>query len=557
MLRTKSTRGRSLARRCAAMMFVISLVAFFVLSRLPNAASAESGDLDGTFGAGGIVTTDFFGADDEASAVAIQADGKIVAAGYALDPSTGHHVFALARYNIDGGLDDGTASDITPGDQFGIAGKVTTDFAGAGASATAMALQPDGKIIAAGLAINTMGIDDFALARYNTDGSLDTSFGPNRTGKVTTDFGGYDLATSLLIQTDGRIIVGGQASGSGFVGNCALARYNADGNLDSSFGANHDGKALVDLGGQDAISALVLTSDGRIIAAGSNSNADFTNFNFALLRFTPNGLLDSTFGSSGIVITDFSGGNDFASAMTIQADDKIVVAGLAPGFAPNEFALARYRSDGALDTSFGPNGTGLLITDFTAHNSSASAVRIRSINGTDSILAVGTTDNLRPSPLGDLSEDSDIALSLYSLSGDLVPSFGPNHDGKVITDIYQGAGFFHGDDAGKALAIQADSKIVVAGSATRFQAPGLEGPRQKDFVITRYISSIAGPLCSITCPSDITVGNDPGQNGAIVNYPAPVANSECGVVSCTRPSGSFFPLGATPVSCTTGAGPRR
>ena len=176
MLRTKSKRGRSLARRCAAMMIVTSLVAFFVLSRLPNAASAESGDLDGTFGAGGIVTTDFFGADDEASAVAIQADSKIVAAGYALDPSTGHHVFALARYNIDGGLDDGTASDITPGDQFGIAGKVTTDFAGAGASATAMALQPDGKIIAAGLAINTMGIDDFALARYSPDGSLDTSF---------------------------------------------------------------------------------------------------------------------------------------------------------------------------------------------------------------------------------------------------------------------------------------------------------------------------------------------------------------------------------------------
>src|SRR5207249_1606770 len=178
-----------------------------------------------------------------------------------------------------------------------------------------------------------------------------------------------------------------------------------------------------DIGGQDAISALVPTSDGRIIAAGSNSNADFTNFNFALLRLTTDGLLDSTFGSSGIVITDFSGGNDFASAMTIQADDKIVVAGLAPGFAPNEFALARYRSDGALDTSFGPNGTGKLMTDFTDDNSSASAVRILSINGTDSILAVGATANIRTSPLGDLTEDNDIALALYSLSGDLTPSF--------------------------------------------------------------------------------------------------------------------------------------
>src|SRR5881396_965906 len=176
MLRTKSKRGRSLARRCAAMMFVISLVAFFVLSRLPNAASAESGDLDGTFGAGGIVTTDFFGADDEASAVAIQADGKIVAAGYALNASTGNYDFALARYNIDGSLDDATASDITPGDQFGTGGKVTTDFAGGSDKAAAIAIQSDGKIVVAGLAFNTRGNDDFALARYNPDGSLDTSF---------------------------------------------------------------------------------------------------------------------------------------------------------------------------------------------------------------------------------------------------------------------------------------------------------------------------------------------------------------------------------------------
>src|SRR5205807_3097587 len=211
MLRTKSKRGRSLARRCAVMMIVASLVAFFVLSRLPNTASAASRDLDGIFANGGIVTTDFFGADDEASAVAIQADGKIVAAGYALDPSTGHHVFALARYNIDGSLDDGTASDVTPGDQFGLDGKVTTVYAGPGASATTLAIQADGKIVVAGLALNTMGVDDFALARYNTDGSLDTSFGPDHSGKVTTDFGGYDLATSLLIQTDGRIIVGRQA----------------------------------------------------------------------------------------------------------------------------------------------------------------------------------------------------------------------------------------------------------------------------------------------------------------------------------------------------------
>src|SRR5205085_157220 len=354
-----------------------------------------------------------------------------------------------ARDTWDGSLDDGTASDRTPGDHVGAGGKVTAGCSAGNDTAAAIALQAGCKIVVAGLAFNAQGNDDFALARYNADGSLDTTFGPNHDGKVTTNFGSFDLASALLIQPDGRILVGGQATGSGFVGNFALTRYNADGSLDTSFGPNHDGKVLTDLGGHDAISALALLNDGRIIAAGSTSNPDFSNFNIALVRYSSDGSIDSTFGTAGHVITDFNGGNDFAVAITIQADDKIVVAGLAPSAPFDGFALARYERDGVLDTSFGPD-----------------------------------------------------------------------HDGKVTTDIYQGTGFFHGDDEGNAMAIQADSKIVVAGSATRFPAPGIEA-RQKDFAIARYISSIAGPICLITCPANVSVFNDPGLGGANVNYPVP------------------------------------
>ena len=165
MLRTKSKGSRSVARRCAAIIFLTCLVAFFVLSQLPNAVSAASGDLDGTFANGGIVTTDFFGADDDASAVAIQADGKIVAAGFTTDPGSLQTDSALIRYNTDGNLDTSFGPDHD--------GKVVT-ASGSGTepdlTAHGVAIQADGTIVTAG------GTDSsFALSRYDTDGSLDRS----------------------------------------------------------------------------------------------------------------------------------------------------------------------------------------------------------------------------------------------------------------------------------------------------------------------------------------------------------------------------------------------
>jgi uncharacterized delta-60 repeat protein len=205
-------------------------------------AAAAPGDLDASFDSDGKVTTDF-GSSESAFAVAVQPDGRIVAAG----GSDGD--FALARYNGDGSLDTSFDSD----------GKVTTDF-GAFAGALAVAVQPDGRIVAAG---ESGG--DFALARYNRDGSLDTSFDSD--GKVTTDFGGSEVATAVAVHPDGRCVAAG-GSDEDF----ALAGYKVDGSLDTSF--DSDGKVTTDFGGFEFASDVAIQPDGRIVAAG-NSGGDF------------------------------------------------------------------------------------------------------------------------------------------------------------------------------------------------------------------------------------------------------------------------------------------
>src|SRR5262249_44539014 len=187
------------------------------------------GSLDPTFGSSGKQTTDFFGNQDSAFGLVIQPDGKIVLAGYAHHgDDTPTSDFGLARYNPDGSLDQ----------SFGAGGKITTDFFGSNDVAYRIALQPDGKLVLAGLTFNpATSSNDFAMARYKPDGSLDHSFGAG--GKQTTDFfGGFDYAAGLAIQPDGKIVLAGVAGHGNNVStyDFALARYNQDGSLDHSFG---------------------------------------------------------------------------------------------------------------------------------------------------------------------------------------------------------------------------------------------------------------------------------------------------------------------------------
>ncbi len=287
-----------------------------------------NGSLDPAFGTGGLVTTDF-GSTDQAFAVALQADGKIVTAG-----RRGSDVI-VARYNADGSQDT----------LFGSNGRVITNF-GATELALALVLQPDGKIVVAGRTNKPTpnGNFDFALARYESTGTVDITFGT--AGLVTTDFGGsVDRAFAMALQPDGKLVVAGDSDA-----NFALARYNSDGSLDSSFGAG--GKVVTSFGGTDQASAVILQPDGKIVVAGQTDTG--VSIDFALARYMPDGSLDGAFGSGGRVTTNFTGtSDDLGSAVALQFDGKIVVGGTSD----DNFALARYTPGGVLDTTFGSAGT--------------------------------------------------------------------------------------------------------------------------------------------------------------------------------------------------------
>ena len=230
-------------------------------------------------------------------------------------------------------------------------GKVTTDFGGGADVGNAVAIQSDGKIVVAGMS-NSPATMDFAIARYNSDGSLDTTFDTD--GLVTTDVANLvDRAYAVAIQSDGKIVVAGygRIDRNDFV----VMRYNADGSLDTNF--DTDGIVITDIGGtQDQIYGLVLQSDGKIVVVGySNVN---TNYALVLARYNTDGSLDTGFGTGGIVLTAFRDYWDFGYGLAIQSDGKIVATGYSQTQTTgnDDFILARYNTDGSLDNTFGTDG---------------------------------------------------------------------------------------------------------------------------------------------------------------------------------------------------------
>ena len=279
----------------------------FVLARYDS-----DGNLDTAFGTDGKVNTDF-GLSDYVSAVVVQADGKIVVAGSSLhDNNVGD--FALARYYSDGILDTG----------FGSVGLVTTDFGGKDDD-NAVALQADGRIVLVGTTRDSDYKSNLALARYNSDGSLDTDFGIGC--KVTTDLGGNEYGYAAALQADGKIVVAGAFEDSDYKSDFVVARYNSAGSLDTSFGIG--GRVMTDLGGNDYVSAVTLQPDGQIVAAGASFDASYTG-NFVLARYGSDGSLDTGFGTGGTVNIDF-GHDEYADGAVLQPDGKIVVVGISSG----------------------------------------------------------------------------------------------------------------------------------------------------------------------------------------------------------------------------------
>jgi uncharacterized delta-60 repeat protein len=273
----------------------------------------RDGTLDTTFGAGGRVLTTFAqNSIDRANAVVIQADGKIVAAGSTRSGPTSE--FAVARYLPNGSLDasfDGDGLVVTP-----ISTGVVFD----------LAVQPDGKLIAAGW--SNPGGFDIAMARYNPDGSLDSSFDGDGMVVASSFRPASTYAPQVLVQRDGKILTGG----------AGLARFNPDGSVDRSFGEG--GRALTDVG----LVTPLLQPDGKIIAAGSTFGADGGSSDFTVVRLSAAGRIDSTFGRGGRVVTNFRPQDDATDA-ELLANGKLVVSGYTaqvPFEAPADFAVARY-----------------------------------------------------------------------------------------------------------------------------------------------------------------------------------------------------------------------
>jgi uncharacterized delta-60 repeat protein len=406
----------------------------------------QSGTLDASFGSGGRVTTDFAGSGDGAGAIAVQPEGKLVAAGGAT--INGEADFALARYDSNGALDT----------SFGTDGRVTTDFGGRYEGASSIALQGDGKIVVAGGSVIGL-FDNFALARYNTDGTLDTTFGSG--GKVITDFGEVSSqAYSVAVQPDGKIVAAGYANIDGEE-DFALARYNANGTLDATFGAG--GKVTTDFGHLEqgfsyAVGfSLAVQPDGKIAVAGQAYIG--AGFDVALARYESDGTLDGSFGTGGKVITDFGGRNDLASSVAVLPDGNLVVAGQANVVRGLGFALARYNSSGTLDDSFGAGG--IVTTDFGLLDQGFSVAYAAS-------LAVQPDGRIVAAGRAYINGDFHSGLARYNSDGTLDVSFGTG--GKVTAD-FRGP---NDSDQFSSVAVQPDGKIVVAVS-------GLG-----DFTLARY-----------------------------------------------------------------------
>jgi uncharacterized delta-60 repeat protein len=387
--RVKLRPGGALSR------FVVGCAMTLALVVVPSSAAlANPGELDTSFNGTGKLLINF-GAYDRATQAAITPDGRIVVVG-TMGPDEKHPGdFAIARVNANGTLDktfsgdglehlesepspedtggsvvvlpdesivvtgQGKSKSATKGDFYtrelnpdgspnesfakATGGASTVDFGGV-ESANDMVRQPDGKLVIVGSTSTDGG--DFAIARLNADGTLDTSFSGD--GKQTVNFGGVDEAFGVALTAEGKIIVVGDG---GSTGNMAITRLNSDGSIDTSFGSF--GEEQVNFGGEDQARGVAIQADGKIVVEGSTDALN--GGDLAVARLNPNGGLDSSFNGNGKVTLDYGGTKDDGTAVAIQQNGRIVV--MADGDPSHDFVVSRLNADGSIDSSFGTGGT--------------------------------------------------------------------------------------------------------------------------------------------------------------------------------------------------------
>jgi uncharacterized delta-60 repeat protein len=404
-----------------------------------------AGSLDTSFGTDGKTVTAVGPTDDYAQAMAAQADGKLVVVGYG---NTGAGTdFELVRYQRDGAIDT----------TFGNNGVVTTDVSTGSDVANAVAIQADGKIVVAGSADVAPKGKSFAVVRYNADGSLDGTFGNG--GKVITSFGSQsDEAFAVVVQADGKIVLGGHYRHSTQGLDFALARYETNGTLDFGFGVNGLATTPVRVGNsRDSIYGMALQTiagEQKIIAVGGEGD-------FLLNRFNANGTVDNTFRMGQTLDSEFGTVIGAARAVHVSADNKIIVV----GHANNDFALLQLNADGTDDTTFG--GSGAIVTKVSATNWNTATAVVRQDDG--KVVVGGWV-------YAGSGSSADFVVARYTTAGVLDTTFGTA--GMTITPVAPGTK----DDAGRAILLQIDERVptvrsIVAGSAN---------DANYDFAVTRY-----------------------------------------------------------------------
>jgi uncharacterized delta-60 repeat protein len=330
---------------------------------------------------------------------------------------------------------------------FGSGGKVTTDV-GSGDDVANAVVTTSGHIAAVGS--TGTGIRDFAIAVYDSTGKLEPAFGTG--GIVTTDFGGDDIAHAAIIQGSKLVVAGTTTTNAG--SDFAVARYNANGTLDPTFG--NGGKVVTDVIGDSDSAYALLAQGNKVVVAGYTLSAGLIDF--ALVRYTANGTPDYTFGTNGRVVTDFAGNVDEAFGLVAGPNGTVVAAGYATASTEDtDFALARYDSLGNLDTGFGTGGR--VTTSFSDGEDVGRSIAREG----NKLVVAGWTHTLQ--------NNQDFAVARYTAGGTLDPTF--NGDGKTITD------FDHHADAATGVVVQPGA-ITVAGSTIIGSAEGFGLARYND-----------------------------------------------------------------------------
>lgn len=437
-----------------------------------NYIFAQAGELDPDFGDGGIVTRSLGPYNDEAYAMIIQDDGKILTAGFSSSGSD--YDFALARFYSDGTIDY----------SFGTDGYTILNLGDIYELIVGVGLQSDGKIIVGGDTHNDANYD-FIIVRFNTNGLIDSTFGVD--GMQSVDFGGEDGMRAISVQNDDKIIAVGSDLNSTL--DFAITRFTADGFPDNTF--DDDGKLLTDIqGGNDIAFDVEVQADGKIVVVGQSQNEIDYYDDFTIVRYKTDGTMDSTFNSSGIVIKAISDDYDYATCVRLQTDQKILIAGTSySGPGDYDFAVLRIKPDGTIDDSF--NEVGFKVDGKSGNNDYLNAMTIQQDG---KILLGGGVD---------IGSDFDMELLRFNTDGTEDFTFGASSS--VITSINPY------EDHINELQMTSDGKILAAGYTFDGEAT--------QFALVRYLSGLnLGVINFLNADQIVKIYPNPVVYEALLQY---------------------------------------